>query len=32
MTPWRTAISLLLVTAVLASLWAAASSIYPRCC
>jgi hypothetical protein len=32
MTPWRTVMSLLLVTAVLISVWATASSIYPRCC
>jgi hypothetical protein len=32
MTPWKTAISLLLVTAVLIALWATAGSIYPVCC
>jgi hypothetical protein len=32
MTPWRTAISLVMVTAVLHSVWATAGSIYPACC
>ena len=32
MTPWRTASSLVLVTAVLLSVWATAGSIFPKCC
>jgi hypothetical protein len=32
MTPGRTAMSLLVLAAVLVALWATAASIYPKCC
>jgi hypothetical protein len=30
--PWKTALSLVLVLAVLVSVWVTAGSLYPRCC